>query len=89
MKKAVRIKSLSNFQGYAELYKLSEPLEGHEFVVVSAAFTIDQGPETYIFPANEDGEVLKWGELEGSFIGKMDTEQAIKNAGYTIVIKGD
>jgi hypothetical protein len=40
-----------------KLYRLDPPLEGNALVVVSAVdiFHPFGGPETYIFPANEDG----------------------------------
>jgi hypothetical protein len=72
------------------LYRLSEPLEGNEYVVVSAV-TLSwvglfngPGPETYIFPATRDGDITDWIELEGSFQGDLDHEQALKNAGYEV-----
>lgn len=42
------------------------------------------GPETYIFPANEDGKVVHWAELEGSFRGGLDHERALRNAGFEV-----
>ena len=83
------IKDLDNFRGEAKLYHLSEPMdygwdhdkekpEGKtEYVVASGANVIFSGPETYIFPANKDGEVIDWGELDGSFKGGIDHEHAI------------
>lgn len=53
-------------------------------VIVSAANVMFSGPETYIFPGTEDGEVDSWGELKGSFKGALDHERALANAGYAI-----
>ena len=53
-----------------------------EFVVVSAADTIDHGPETYIFAADAEGKVTNFSELDGSFIGSMDHVAALRGAGY-------
>lgn len=66
-------------------YKLSEPLDGHEYVIVSSAYTWDHGDETYIFGANENGEIVEWGELEGSYVGGLDHEIALRSAGYEVV----
>lgn len=52
------------------------------FVIVSAADTIDHGPETYIFAADADGRVTNWSELDGSFIGALDHVAALRRAGY-------
>jgi hypothetical protein len=83
-KYAKRIKSLDDFRGDAALYELSEPLGGHMFVVVSASDVPMSGPETYIFGANENGEIQDWGELPGSTPGIMCHNTALKNAGYQI-----
>jgi len=75
--------------GDARLYELSEPLEGYgdkyTYVVVSATIAPYSGPETYIFGANKDGDVLDWGELEGSFQGALDHAEALSGAGYDIL----
>jgi hypothetical protein len=48
-----------------------------DFVLTSAANVPFQGWETYIFPCDEDGNVLNWLELPGSFKGEPDHEKAI------------
>ena len=60
--------NLEGFSGHAALYELDEEIgydedwevpgkfEGHtKYVVVSAAVAMFSGPETYIFPADQDG----------------------------------
>ena len=68
------------------LYSLSEPLDGHSTVVVSAIpAPFDTGrPETYIFGADESGGIVDWSELPGSFRGGMSHSEALSGAGYTI-----
>lgn len=56
----------------------------YDHVIVSAVDVIFTGPETYIFPATPAGEVADWLELEGSFRGALDHEEALTNAGYAI-----
>ena len=100
MKTATRIKEMTSWKGNAALYKLSEPMDQerydddgnetvvkHAHVIVSAVRVEFEGnkPETYIFGANEDGEIANWGELSGSFKGGLDHAKALKNAGYEIV----
>ena len=41
--------------------------------------------ETYIFPSNEEGDVLDWQELAGSTKGTLNHEVAIRNAGWTFI----
>lgn len=77
-------KDIPGMKGEAALYQLSTPHSGHEFVVVSAVSVFGE-PETYIFPADESGEVLGWAQLEGSFRGDLDHAQALENAGYELV----
>jgi hypothetical protein len=67
----------------ARLYALSEPLEGHKHIVVSAADAPYTGPETFIFGCDERGNAVDFGELEGSFRGALDHDKALKYAGYT------
>ncbi len=88
--KATFVKNLEGFTGEAALYELDEEIgyqedydkpgkfEGHtKYIVVSATMAMCSGPETYVFPASEDGEVLDYGELRGSYRGGLDIDEAI------------
>lgn len=85
---ATFLKQLPRWNGNAALYKLSSPLKDFStekeyiYVVVSAVsfFCV----ETYIFGANENGEILDWGELPGSQKHTLSHEKVLKNAGYTL-----
>lgn len=78
-----KVRDLTGFTGHAALYELSEPV-GYDmdwdtettsketcFVVISAADVMFSGPETYIFAANSDGEIVNWSELDGSYRGEL------------------
>jgi len=98
MKTATYIKKMVKWTGNANLYQLSEPMEYDKpwddedetpakktsYVVVSAANALYSGPETYIFATDKDGEVLDWGELDGSYRGGLSHEIALQNAGYSV-----
>lgn len=95
MNKATFIKNCDGFTGVAKLYKLSPPLADEpwdeddeptlsEYVLVSGVNAMFTGPETFIFPADENGSVTSCGELPGSFRGSIDHEQALANAGYQV-----
>jgi len=94
MNKAIRIKRLPSWRGDAALYKVEPPLDGNEHVVVSAVDLALRFPtygdprpmqiETYIFPADEHGEVLDYGELSGSMKGTLDHAEALRRAGYEV-----
>lgn len=68
-----------------ELFRLNPFLDGHEYVVASAVDVPYSGPETYIFPANRDGKIVDWGELNGSMRGTLDIDYAMENAGYVVI----
>jgi hypothetical protein len=88
--------NLPDFTGHAALYRLDPPLslerewdeeskgKTTEHVVVSATQAMFTGPETYIFPADAEGAVTSWGELDGSYRGGWSHSQALEGAGYTI-----
>lgn len=81
---ATLIKSIDSSPHHQCLYQLSPPLEGHKFVVVSAASVPFSGPETYIFPSDANGVITSWGELRGSYRGSLSHVKALRMAGYTI-----
>lgn len=94
MKTATKIRDIEGWRGRASLYKLDPPIEdepwgdepkksfGH--VVVSATIAMFSGPETYIFGAGEDGEVISWSELPGSYRGGLSHAEALQGAGYSV-----
>lgn len=98
--RATFIESLSGFRGNVKLYRVQpsvtypavNPDSGEwdyeggdtEYVAVSAVNVEYSGPETYIFPADEQGEILSWGELAGSYRGGLDHAKALRRAGYTV-----
>lgn len=95
-KTARELKRLEGWQGDARVFELSEPVaydydwntdeykSSTKFVVVSAASVMFSGAETYIFACDENGEVLNWMELEGSFKGGLDHERALQGAGFEV-----
>ena len=77
-------------RGDQRLYRVDPPMTNYNgddfaYVVVSAVNATYSGPETYIFGANETGDIIDWGELDGSFRGDLDHEEALRNAGYEVV----
>lgn len=77
--------SLDSFTGTAKLWKLSKSIKvvnwleqefTVEYVITSAVIGYN-GRETFVFPANKDGKVVDWGELEGSLRGHLDHDAAI------------
>jgi len=95
MRTATKLKDLNSTQVLWELseavefdydYEADEYRRETNFVVTSVPYNPALvGPETYIFPADQEGEILNWGELDGSFKGGMDHSQAIERAGFKAV----
>lgn len=82
------IRQCTGWLGDARLYKLSEPVTDYlgreyDYVVVSG---VDHtwATETFIFPANGEGEVIDMVELDGSFKGAVDHAEALRGAGYEV-----
>lgn len=84
-KTATFVCDLVGWNGRAKLYRVDPPHEGVEHVVVSAVSAPFSGPETYIFPADADGNVTSWLELDGSYRGGLNHVAALVNAGYVVV----
>lgn len=85
MKTATHIRCLENQRKLATLYRLSEPLDGYTYVIVSAVMVPHTGPETYIFGSDAEGNYPPdMRELPGSFRGGMNHEIALNYAGYVI-----
>ena len=98
METATFVKDLKGWLGIAKLYKLSKsvkfdipyaeddlPAKETSFVIVSSAVSMVTGPETFVFPADEEGKVMSWGELKGSFRGNPDHKKALRRAGYKMI----
>lgn len=101
---ATEVRELHEGTGDIRLYKLSEPMTWYargngedvdderretSYVAVSATVVSMSGPETYIFPADEDGKILDMIELGGSFQGRLDHVKALRDAGYVVIEKED
>jgi hypothetical protein len=85
-KSAIALKNVKEAQGRACLYRLSEPLTGYEYVVVSAVKSnlTDCDGETLIFGSDDTGKIKSFLELSGSYSGGMAHDKALNDAGYDI-----
>jgi len=95
MKTATKIRNLTDWRGDAALYRTEPPLDGNEYVIVSAIDRALRGSiplgeprsmqiETYIFAANIQGESFIFSELSGSMKGTLDHAEALREAGYEV-----
>ena len=73
-----------SFRTGACVYHVDPPIEGYQYVFVSQVNAMFSGWETYIFPADEKGEVIDWGELDGSRRGCISPDDLMIELGYSI-----
>lgn len=89
--------NLPGYRGHAALYKLSEPLNGYTFVVVSSVYIefpesvrniVKNYHESFVFPSDSEGNVTEWQDLNGS-ISRSDIpvphKECLSEAGYNLV----
>ncbi len=73
----------------AALYKLSSPFvtyddEAYTHVIASSVIAFDHGgPETLVFPAQENGDPINMGDIAGGR-GYMSHEKALRDMGYEL-----
>lgn len=79
---AEMIRQLPTSFGDVRLYRLSQPLNGFEYVTVSAITHLH--PETYIFGSDEHGSMDESYELPGSLPGVLDHVRSLESAGYVV-----
>lgn len=85
--KAILVKDiLKGFIGHAALYRMEPPLDDHGFVIASATSLTPTGPETYLFPADAEGNVASWAVMDGSYRGGLSHAKAFAGVGYSIEI---
>lgn len=77
---ATKIKDLSDNK---ILWEVLPRIEGNKYVVTSASNVLFSGPETYMFAADEEGEIIDWCELPGSYRGSLDHKKCFNNIGYS------
>lgn len=89
MATATYLGKANGMSGDARLYRCEPALltydgDSVEYVISSA---VDNAfaTETYLFPANPDGDVVDWMEMPGSRRGVVDPEYVLSELGYTIV----
>lgn len=71
---------------FRKAYELEEGGPLPRFVVCSAVERCFDhgGPELLIFAADENGKVTDYMDLEGSYRGGTDHEEALRRAGYEV-----
>ena len=86
------LEDLPEFVGHASLYGVlpgvaydaDGVMHTTNYVIVSSVHD-HLMHETFIFPADESGSVIDWGELDGSLRGTTSHRKALEGAGYKLV----
>ena len=87
------LEDLPEFVGHASLYRIFPEVAYDDggvvmhttnYVIVSAVHD-HLIHETFIFPADESGSVIDWGELDGSLRGTTSHQKALEGAGYKLI----
>lgn len=83
MLKATFLKEQISHRGAVQrVYRLEPGGPLPEFVCVSAIVAMFSGPETYVFACDAEGEITDFSDLEGSYRGGLDHDEALRGAGY-------
>lgn len=78
---AVKVKNISETK---ILWSVFPRINGHKWVVTSAKIIPTIGPETYMFGSDENGNIISWDELQGSYRGGLEHRICFQNIGYNI-----
>lgn len=78
---AIKIKNVKSNQ---ILWEVMPRIEGHKYVITSASNVEFTGPETYMFAADEKGNIVDWCELPASYRGELDHKKCFENINYKI-----
>ena len=65
-------RKIKNLNGRQILWEVTPKIDGHKYVVTSASNIEFTGPETYMFAADEKGNIVDWCELPASYRGELD-----------------
>lgn len=83
--KAAAIKRMLDMRGDALLFELDPPYYSNKYVV-SSAIDNELGMETYLFAADEEGNITNWLELPGSVRYVYDPYKPLRDAGYQVEV---
>jgi len=70
-----------------EIYHMDPPYCGNEYIAISAVdrfMVFSKITETYIFPANKEGVIINYGELEGSRKGIIKPSALLRELNYVV-----
>lgn len=91
---ATFVRDITGWPGEVALYRLDPPMTDHGTYygdrlaalayVIASAVTYHSGSETYLFPADADGNPLDDLELPGSTRGTTNHAVALSRAGYEV-----
>lgn len=66
------------------LWEVFPRIDGNKYVITSAVNVPLSGPETYMFAADENGDIVSFFELPGSYRGGLEHKKCFDYIGYDI-----
>lgn len=67
-----------------DFYTDEDRYETTKYVIISGISNL-WGTETFIFPANAEGEIVDWKQLDGSLYGMNSIDEVIRRNGWELV----
>lgn len=77
-------RKIKNINKHQILWEVLPKINGYKYVITSAKSVQFSGPETYMFGADENGEIVDWCELPGSFRGELNHKKCFEEIGYNV-----
>ena len=74
---------IKEFPNNKILWEVLPRIDGNKYVLTSATNVQFSGPETYMFAADEKGNIIDWCELPGSYRGGLDHKTCFESIGYS------
>jgi len=77
-------RKIKNVNDHQILWEVLPRIDGHKYVITSASNVQFTGPETYMFASDENGNIVDWCELPGSYRGELDHKKCFEYINYKI-----
>ena len=77
-------RKIKNVNSRQILWEVLPRINGHKYVITSATEVEFTGPETYMFAADETGNIIDWCELPGSYRGDLEHSKCFEYINYKI-----
>lgn len=77
-------RKIKNVNDRQILWEVLPRIDGYKYVITSVSNVQFTGPETFMFAADENGIIINWSELPGSYRGELNHNKCFENINYQI-----